>query len=64
MSVVSPCPFCGGQKMDWHIPAFSTRVTPFCDDCGAQGPPQYVKDRADRNEATAAALRSWNGRAA
>lgn len=62
MSVITPCPFCGSDKLTWIIPAYSRRVTPMCEDCEARGPSGTVKDVTDRDLVNAQAISLWNQR--
>lgn len=62
MSVIKPCPWCDGTKMDWSIPPYSSVGFSDCEDCGARGPSFYVTDiRGDRAAITARAIETWNG---
>jgi hypothetical protein len=64
MSFVAECPWCGSKELTWHIPAYSSRLIPACDDCGAASSPITVpaQMRGDQDALNALALKQWNAR--
>ena len=60
--ILKPCPWCGGQNIDWLIQAFSRRGHMVCEDCDARGPSFSIPSGPrDANAISAAALEAWNG---
>ena len=60
-SELKPCPFCGGSDLDRSVDIQDREGFPVavsCADCGAIGPWEYCKTKAD----DIAAITAWNVR--
>lgn len=55
--VRQPCPFCGGNNIDYSV-EYDSLMFYECEDCGARGPTVQVRQRNPRK----AAADAWNKR--